>query len=97
MRDGELATMMQQKEEEETQKSIYKEQWAMASTPTGKALLLVQRVLPLHHFLQSSIPQNVGVALKVQSWRWTVFFPSWIVYYIYKRYLESLKKNPLWT
>ena len=44
-----------------------KEQRAMTSTPTGKALLLVQCVLPLHHFLQSSIPQNLGFASKVTT------------------------------
>ena len=42
-----------------------KEQRAMTSTPTEKALLLAQRVLSLHHFLQSSIPHNLGVASKV--------------------------------
>ena len=56
MRDGEFSTMMQQQEEDEAQKSIEKEQWAMTSTPTGKALVLVQRVLSLHHFLKYSIP-----------------------------------------
>ena len=34
---------------------------------TKKALLLVQRVLYLHHFLQSSIPQNLGVSSKVTT------------------------------
>ena len=37
----------------------------MSSTPTGKALVLVQHVLSLHHFLQSSVPQNLGVPSKV--------------------------------
>ena len=37
----------------------------MSSTPIGKALVVVQRVLSLHHFLISSIPQNLGVASKV--------------------------------
>ena len=64
MRDGEFSTMMQQQEEDEAQKSIEKEQRAMTSTPTGKALVLVQHVLSLHHFLKSSIPQNLGVASK---------------------------------
>ena len=62
MRDGELATMMQQQEEDEALKLMEKYQRAMLSTPTGKALLLIQRVLSLRHFLQYSIPQNLGVA-----------------------------------
>ena len=45
IRDGNFATMIQQKEEEEVQKSMEKEQRAMPSSPTGKALVLVQRVL----------------------------------------------------
>ena len=65
MRDGEFATMIQHKEEEEAQKSMEKEHHAMSSTLTGKALLLIQRVLSLHHFLQSSITQNLGFASKV--------------------------------
>ena len=67
MRDGEFATLMQQQEEDEAQKSMEKEQQAMSSTPIGKALLLVQRVLSLHHFLQSSIPHNLSVASKVTT------------------------------
>ena len=39
----------------------------MKSTPTGKALLLVQRVLSLRHFIQSSVPQNLGVAQKLTT------------------------------
>ena len=64
MRDGEFATMIQQQEEDEAQKLMEKEQRAMTSTPIKKALLLVQRVLSLHHFLQSSIPHNLGVDSK---------------------------------
>ena len=56
MRDGELATIIQQQEEDEARNSMEKEQWDMTSTLTGKALLLVQRVLSLHHFLQYYIP-----------------------------------------
>ena len=41
MRDGELATIMQQKEEDEAHQSMEKEQQAMASTPTGEGFLLV--------------------------------------------------------
>ena len=37
----------------------------MSSMPKGKALLLIQRVFSLHHFLKSSIPQNLGVVSKV--------------------------------
>ena len=77
MRDGEFATVMQQKEEDKAQKPMEKEQWAMSSMPTGKALLLIQRVLSLHHFLQSSIPQNLSVASKVKPWQRTVGFNSW--------------------
>ena len=67
MSDGEFATMMQQQDEDEVQKSMEKEYRAMSSTPRGKALLLVQRVLYLHHFIKSSIPQNLGVASKVTT------------------------------
>ena len=67
MRDSEFATMMQQQEEDEVQKLVEKEQQAMTSTSTGEALLLVQRVLSLRHFLQSSIPQNLGVASKITT------------------------------
>ena len=67
MRDGDFSTMMQQQEEDEAQKSTEKEQWAMSSTPTGEALILIQCVLYLHHLLQSSIPQNLGVASKVTT------------------------------
>ena len=67
MRDGKFATVMQQKEEDKAQKSTEKEQRAMTSTPTGKALLLIQCVLSLHRFLQSSIPQNLVVASKVTT------------------------------
>ena len=61
IRDGKFATIMQQQEEDEVQKLMEKEQWAMTSMPKGKALLLVHRVLSLHHFLQYSIPKNLGV------------------------------------
>ena len=57
---------MQQQEEDKVQKLVEKEQRAMASTPNGKDLLLVQLVLFLHHFIQSSIPHNLGVASKVK-------------------------------
>ena len=60
----------------------------MKSMPTGKALLLVQRVLFLHLILQSSIPQNLGVASKVTTLEIEITFFSRIVYSIYKGYLE---------
>ena len=44
-----------------------KEQRAVSSMTIGKALVLVQRVLYLHHFIQSSIPQNLGVPSKVTT------------------------------
>ena len=56
MMDGEFATMMQHKEEDEAHKSMEKEQRAMTSMSTGVALVLIQCVLSLHHFLQASIP-----------------------------------------
>ena len=67
MRDGEFATMMQHQEEEKAHKLMDKEQRVMSSTPKGKALLLIKRVLSLHHFIQSSIPQNLGIASKVTT------------------------------
>ena len=67
MKDGKFGTMMRQQEEDEAQKSTEKEQQAMTSPPTGKALLLIQRVISLHHFLQSAILQNLSVASKVTS------------------------------
>ena len=45
MRDDKFATMMQHQEEGKGHKLTEKEHRAMASTPTGKALLLVQHVL----------------------------------------------------
>ena len=61
MRGGEFSTMMQQQEEDKALKSMEKEQRVMTSTPTWKSLIIVQRVFSLQHFLQSSIPQNLGV------------------------------------
>ena len=70
-----------------------KEQWAMTSTPKGKALFLVQCVLSFHHFLQSSIPHNLGVASKVTTLAMdSMFFFADCVYSIYKQYLESPEK-----
>ena len=67
MRDGKLATIMKQQEEDEAHKFLEKEQRAMTSTLTGKALVLVQSFLSLRRFLQSSISQNLGVASKVKT------------------------------
>ena len=64
MRDGELATIMQQQEEYKAHKPMEKEQRSTTSAPTGRALLLVLRVLLLNHFLQFSIPQNLDVPSK---------------------------------
>ena len=66
-REGKLATIMQQQEEGKAQKSTENEQRATTSTPTGKALLIVQRILSLNFFLQYSIPKNLGVASKVTT------------------------------
>ena len=67
MRGGELATMMQQQEEDKVHKSMDKEQRAMKSTLTSRDLILVQCVLYLHHFLQSSVPQTLGFPSKVTT------------------------------
>ena len=96
MRDGEFPTMMQQQEEDEAQKLMEKEQRYMSSTPTGKAFLIIQRVLSLNHFIKSSIPHNLGVASKVTTLEIDSKFSSRIVYSIYKWYLESPGKMPLW-
>ena len=58
MRDGEFSTMIQQQEEDEALKSMQKEHQAMSSTPTGKALVLVQRDLSLHHFFSLPYPRT---------------------------------------
>ena len=59
--------MMQDQEEDKDQISTEKEQRAVSSNPTGKDLLLIQCVLSLHYFLQSSIPQNLGVPSKATT------------------------------
>ena len=64
----------------------------MTSTPTGKALLIVQRVFSLNHFLKSSIPHNLGVASKVTTLAMGSMFSLRILYSVYKRYLESPQK-----
>ena len=61
----------------------------MASNIKGKALLLIQLILYLHHLIQSSIPQNLGVASKVTTLVTESMFYLRIVYSICKRYLES--------
>ena len=60
--DGKLATIMQQQEDYEAHKLTEKDQQAITSTLTGKALLLIWSVVSLHHFLQSYTPQNLGVS-----------------------------------
>ena len=92
MRYGQLAAIMSQQQDKEAHKLMEKEQRAMTSTPTGKALLLVWCVLSLQLFPQSSIPQNLGVASKVTTLAVDSFSSSRIVYSIYKRYLQSPKK-----
>ena len=64
---GEFPTMMQYQEEDEAHKSMEKEHRAMTSTSIRKDLFLVKRVLSLHHFLKSSVPQNLVVASKVTT------------------------------
>ena len=91
MRDGKIAIMMQQQEEDKGHKSTEKEQRAMTSTPVGKALLLVHCVISLHHFLKSATPQNLGFASKVATLAMDSMFSSRIVYSIYKQYLELLE------
>ena len=97
MRDGEFATLMQPQEEDEAQKLTEKEQQAMASTPTGKAFLIVQRALSLHHLFQSSIPQNLGVTSKVTSLEMdSMFFFAYRLLYI-QAVFRVAGKMPLWT
>ena len=67
VRDGELATITQQQEEDEAHKYTDKEQLEMTSTSIGKALIFVSHILSLQHFLQSFILQNLGVASKVTT------------------------------
>ena len=74
MRGGELATIMQHQEEDEAQKSKDKEQRSMTSTPTGKALILVWRVLSLHQFLSLPYPRTWLSPQKKQPWKWIVCF-----------------------
>ena len=97
MRDGELATIMQQQDEDESQKYTDKEQRAKTSTLTGKSLLLVQRVQPLHLFLQSSIPHNLAFTSKVI----TLAMNSTFLFAYRLLHLQSVfrvaKKMPLWT
>ena len=65
IRDGDFTTIIQQQEEDKALKLMEKEKRSITSTPAGKALVLVQRVFSLYHFLQYSIPQNLGVVSKV--------------------------------
>ena len=67
MRDGKFSSMIQQQEEDKAQNSMKKEQWVMTSTTTGEALILVHRVLSLHHFFLYFKPHHLGVASKVTT------------------------------
>ena len=97
MRDGELDTTVQQQEEGEAYKSTEKEQRDTKSTQKGKALLLFWRVLSLHHFLQDSIPQNLGFASKVT----TLAMDSMFFFADCLLHLQAVfrvdRKIPLWT
>ena len=97
MRDGEFATMMQQQEEDKGQKLMEKEQQAMTSMPTGKASLLIKCVLSLHHFLQFSIPQNLGVASKVTTLATdSIFFFADRLLHL-QAVFRVAEKMPLWA
>ena len=97
MRDGEFSTMMQQQEEDEAQKLMDKEQRATTSTPTGKDLLPVQSILSLHHFLKSSIPQNLVVASKVTTLAMdSMFFFANRLLLLQAVFIVA-GKMPLWT
>ena len=97
MRDGEFATVMQQQEENKDQKLTEKEQWAMSSMPKGEALVLVQRVLSLHHFLQSSIPQNLVVASKLTALAMDSMFLLADSLFCPQAVFRVAKKMSLWT
>ena len=97
MGDDEFATMMQHQEKDEAQKSMEKQQRAMTSMTTDKALLIVQRVLSLHNFLQSYIPQKLGVALKVTTLEmYSMFFFADSLLHI-QAVFRVARKMPLWT
>ena len=97
MRYGKLAIIMNQKEEDKAHKSTEKEQLAMTSTPIVNALLLVKSVLSLHHFLQSYIPHNLGVASKVTTLAMdSMFFFVDCLLHLQVVFIVA-KKMPLWT
>ena len=85
MRDGEFATMMQHQEEGEAQKSMEKEQWAMKSTPTWKALILVQGVLSsVGNVSEMLATCRRHVVTKDMSWSYwanTLILPTPIIRY----------------
>ena len=97
MRYGNLAAIMQHREEGEAYKFMDKEQRAMKLTPTGNTLLLVCNFLSLHQFLQSSIPQNLGLASKVT----TLAMDSIFFFVDFLLHLQGVfrvaGKIPLWT
>ena len=97
MRDGKFATIMQHQEEDKAHKLMEREQRAMTSIPRGKALILVQRVLYLHHFIQSSMPQNLGFASKVTTLATnSMFFFAHFLLHLQALFRVS-GKMPLWT
>ena len=97
MRDGEFATMIQHQEEDEDQKWMEKQQRFTTSTPRGKAFLLVQHVLSLHEFPQSSIPKILGVVSKVTTLaRNSMFFFADRLLHI-QAVFRVVKKTPQWT
>ena len=78
-------------------KLLEKEHRAMESMPTGKDLVLVHSVLLLHHLLQSSITQNLGVASKVKNLAMdSMLFFSDCLLHIQAVFRVSVKM-PLWT
>ena len=97
MRDGELDTFVQQQEEDKAQILMEKKYQATKSTPTRKSLLLVQRVLSLHLFLQSSMPHNFGVASKVTTLVMDIMFLFVDCLLCIQAVFRVARKIPLWT
>ena len=97
IRDGELATIMQHQEEDEAHKLTDKQQRATTSTPTGKYLIFVQRVLSLYLFIQHSITQNLGVASKVTTLEMdSMFFFADRLLHL-QAVFRVTRKRPPWT
>ena len=88
--------MIQHQEKDKVHKSMEKEQRAMTSTPTSRDFLLVQSVLFLRHFLQSSVPQKLGVASKVTTLKiYSIIFFAFF-FTPSKSGIYSLREMPLW-